>query len=55
MLSAFSEQAPRDIKVAYAFRIYGKLNGFRIQRIRKTLGERCFPRSQPSSTELEGN
>lgn len=24
MLSVFSEQAPRDIKVYYAFRIYGK-------------------------------
>lgn len=30
LLSVFSEQAPRDIKVYYAFRIYGIRLGLRI-------------------------
>ena len=33
MLSAFSEQAPRDIKVYYAFRIYGTLSAINVHRI----------------------
>lgn len=33
MMSVFSEQAPRDLKVFYAFKIYGKNLRFIVRRI----------------------
>lgn len=35
LLSVFSEQAPRDIKIFYAFKIYGKYNIKKVNNPRK--------------------